>query len=510
MMKTLTLARQSNQEKEKMPATLELTDGVTTLDLLGPPYHASQPVRIGPPEAVPVLAGQTLRGVHYSPRIVETDLNLRADDVPSLRLALRDLESMCSVSESRQSIAQGTPVTFVLSLSKDGPTTEYRVLRGELVLPTGLLQEPTLSTAHTVPGARLRLLVEPFGRLAQVSIPEATLHNEQHAVATNWLDLTDVGGTHGAKLRLKIGDPGGWSGPARMWVARRSGSRRTDGLFFQGESGTTASGQAPFVGSSSTWDGANVADANASGSGGNLARMKWYTRTNAYEVVSSDTPAGYVEIGIPGASVPHGLFRVLARVRVGGNPYSSPFVSEHYETETALAFGLGWTFGGRVREPSGDDRVYLQELDSFQTVDLGELSIPPMAMPDGYSSPDLGLRVHGIFTPPGLFSDTVVNRYYSVNWDVDYVMLLPIDEGAVIVDGVDSTHRVLIDSLSDTSGVYLLDAADVVQRYADFTGGPFGLGTEDTRIYVVRDEPSDPSAVRFTLSATYTPLVSGV
>ena len=465
MMKTLTLARQSNQEKEKMPATLELTDGTTTLDLLGPPYRASQPVRIGPPEAVPVLAGQTLRGVHYSPRIVETDLNLRADDVPSLRRALRDLESMCSVSESRQSIAQGTPVTFVLSLSKDGPTTEYRVLRGELVLPTGLLQEPTLSTAHTVPGARLRLLVEPFGRLAQVSIPEATLHNEQHAVATNWLDLTDVGGTHGAKLRLKIGDPGGWSGPARMWVARRSGSRRTDGLFFQGESGTTASGQAPFVGSSSTWDGANVADANASGSGGNLARMKWYTRTNAYEVVSSDTPAGYVEIGIPGASVPHGLFRVLARVRVGGNPYSRSVRVRTPRDRDGLGVRAGLdvrrqgerAFGRRQGVPAG-----VGQLSDGRT----SASYPyrRWRMPDGYSSPDLSLRVHGIFTPPGLFSDTVVNRYYSVNWDVDYVMLLPIDEGAVIVDGVDSTHRVLIDSLSNTPGVYLLDAADVVQR----------------------------------------------
>ena len=133
-----------------------------------------------------------------------------------------------------------------------------------------------------------------------------------------------------------------------------------------------------------------------------------------------------------------------------------------------------------------------------------------MALPEGYSSPDLRLRVHGIFDPPGPFSDTVVNRFYSVTWDVDYVMLLPIDEGAVIVDGVDSTDRVLIDTLSDTPGVYLLDAADVVQRYADFTGGPFGLGTEDTRIYVVRDEPGDPSAVRFTLNASYTPLVAGV
>ena len=493
-----------------MPPTLKLTDATTTLDLLAPPYRASQPVRIAPPDATPVLAGQTLRGVHYSPRIVETDLNLKADDVPSLRRALHDLESLCSAAESRQSIAQGSPVSLILSLSRDGPTAEYRVLRGDLVLPSSLLQEPTLSTAHAVPGARLRLLVEPFGRLAQVVAPEATRHNEQHGVAANYLDLTNIAGTRGAKLRLKIADPGGWSGPARMWIARRSGSRRTDTLFFQAESGATASGHTPFVGGSSTWDGADVADPNASGSAGNVARMKWSTRANEYEVVSDDTRAGYVEISMPGASLPRGLFRVLARVRVGGNPYSSPFVSEHYETESAMAFGLGWTFGGRVSEPSEDDRVYLDETDVFQTVDLGELSIPPMATPEDYTSPDLRLRVHGIFTPPGPFSDTVVNRYYSVNWDVDYVMLMPIDEGAVIVDGVDSTDRVLIDSLSDTPGVYLLDAADVVQSYADFTGGPFGLGAEDTRIYLIRDEPGDPSAVRFTLNTTYTPLVSGV
>ncbi len=495
-----------------MPATLQLTDGTDTLDLLAPPYRASQPARIGPPDAEPVLAGHTLRGVHYSPRIIEADLNLRADDVPSLRRALRDLESMCSVSESRQSIAQGTPVSLILSLSRDGPDAAYCVLRGELVLPPGLLQEPTLSTAHAAPGATLRLLVEPFGRLAQVAVPEATIHNEQHTAARNYLDLTNLAGTHGAKLRLKIADPGGWGGPARMWIARRSGSRMTDALFFQGESGTTSSGQSPLIGGSPTWAGANVADPRASGSGGNVARMMWSTRASSYEVVSDDTSAGYVEIGIPGASLPHGLFRVLARVRVGGNPYSGPFVAEHYDTETAMAFGLGYAFGGRVRQPSAEDRVYLRELDSFQTVDLGELTVPPMSMPEPAAavSPDLKLRVHAIFTPPGPFTDSVNNRYYSANWDVDYVMLLPIDEGAVIVDGVDTSDRVLIDSLSDSPGVYLLDASDVVQKYADFTGGPFGLGSEDTRIYIVRDEPSDPTAVMFTLSATYTPLVSGV
>ena len=498
-----------------MPATLELTDGATTLDLLGPPYRASQPVRLEPPDATPVLAGQTLRGVHYSPRIVETDLNLRADDVSSLRRAIRTLESLCSVSESRQSIAHGAPVSLRCQLGNAGAQNtdqgaEYRVLRGEVVLPPSLLQEPALSTAHAVPGARLRLLVEPFGRLAQVTPAQVTAHNEQDGAATNWLDIINAGGTHGAKLRLRIGDPGGWSGPARMWVARRSGARRSDKLFFQAESGTTASGQAPFVGGRSTWDGADVFDANASGSGANVARMMWTTRVNSYEVASSLTRAGYVEVGIPGASVPHGLFRALARV--GSAATRSPARSSRTGTTPSRRWDSRWA--GRsaagVKEPSQADKVHLEQTGSFQTIDLGELSIPPMALPEGYSSPDLRLRVHGIFDPPGPFSDTVVNRFYSVNWDVDYVMLLPIDEGAVIVDGVDSTDRVLIDTLSDTPGVYLLDAADVVQRYADFTGGPFGLGTEDTRIYVVRDEPGDPSAVRFTLNASYTPLVAGV
>ena len=494
-----------------MSATLELSDGATTIDLLGAPYHASQPVRIEPPVATPVLAGQALRGVHYSPRIVETDLNLRASDVAALRIALRALESLCSVSESRQSIAHGTPVSLLCQLGDtDADDAEYRVLRGEVVLPPSLLQEPALSTAHAVLGAKLRLLVEPFGRLAQVTHKQVTAHNEQDGVATNWLDVTDVGGTRGAKLRLKIGDPGGWSGPARMWIARRSGARRTDSLFFQAEAGTTASGKTPFVGSTSTWNGADVFDTNASGSVANVARMKWETRTNKYEVVSSSVRAGYVEISIPGTSVPRGLFRALARVRVGGNPFSSPFASDQYDTESALVFALGWAFGGRLKTPSADDEVHLEQTDSFQTVDLGELSIPPIALPEGYSSPDLRLRVHGIFNPPGPFSDTVVNRYYSVSWDVDYVMLLPIDEGAVIVDDVDSTDRVLIDTLSDTPGVYLLDSGDAVEKYADFTGGPFGLANEDTRIYVVRDEPGDPSAVRFTLNASYTPLVSGV
>ena len=495
-----------------MSATLELSDGSTTLDLLGSPYHASQPVRIGPPEAVPVLAGQTLRGVHYAPRIVETELNLRASTVAKLRSAIRALESLCSVSESRQSMGEGASVSLRCQLGDvNADDAEYRVLRGEVVLPPSMLQEPTLSTAHIVPGVRLRLLVEPFGRLAQVTLAQVTVHNEQDGANTNWLDVTNAPGTHGAKLRLKIGDPGGWSGAARTWVARRSGGRRQDTLFFQAEAGATASGTSPFVGGSAhTWDGADVSHANASGSGANVARMKWSTRTNSYEVASSWTRTGHVEIAIPGASLPRGLFRALARVRIGGNPFSRPFTNDRYDTESALGFALGWTFGGRLKQPSEGDEVYLEDTDSFQTIDLGELTVPPIALPEGYTGPDLRLRVHGIFNSPGPFSDSVVNRYYSANWDVDYVMLLPIDEGAVIVDGADSTDRVLIDTLSDTPGVYLLDSGDVVQRYADFTGGPFGLGAEDTRIYVVRDEPGDPSAVRFTLNASYTPLVSGV
>ena len=493
-----------------MPPTLELTDGTTTLDLLVAPYFAAQPLHLGPPPATPVLAGQTLRGIHYSPRTIEIALNLRAVNGSELRNAVRDLEAICATSANRLSLAHGAPVALRCQLGDaDSEDRTFRVLMAEVVLPPDLLQEPALSTSHAVPGVRLVLLVEPFGRLAHAS-GSATIHNEQDGTAVNYVDFVDALGTNGARLQLKISDPGGWAGPARMWIARRSGPRRADTLFFQAEDGATSVKDSPFVNGVISSAVADVSDADASGGGNNVARIRWATRTYNHEVVTGLTHVGSVRVTVAGSNVPDGLFRVLARVRVAGDPFWRPFVPDRYDTVSAMGFALGWSFGGREASPADGDEVYLEETSRFQTIDLGEIALPPVALPEGYAYPDLTVEVHCTFKPPGPFSDQVNNRTYYTQWDIDYLVLLPIDEGAVIVDSVDSDDRVLMDTLSDTPGVYLLDANDVAQRFASFAGGAFGLGVEDTRIYVVRDEPGDPSTVRFSVAAVYEPLVSGV
>ena len=494
-------------EDTLMPATVELYDGSTAIDLLGEPYFASRELRFDPPPARPVLAGQTLRGVRYSPRTVEADLNIRASSVPDLRDTLRALESMCAAAERRMSTAVSAPVLLRCQLGDtDGEDVAYRVLRAEVALPPTLLREPTLSTAHAAPGARLRLLVEPFGRLASVSVPAATLHNEQNGSNVNYLDVTNIGGAHGALLQLKVHDPAGtWTGSRKMWIARRSGERRSDKLFFQAEANTGVEGTSPLHGSSDqTWIWEVAQSSDASGDGDNLGRMRWSHRTTNHYVVTSYTNVGHVRITVPGASVPRGLFRVLARVRVGGNALTTISVPR----PSAMGFALGWEFGGRSRVPDNGDQVHPTS-DQFETLDLGELALAPLALPDGYTAPNLDLNIYGIMDQRNA-SGRGDLRTYSAIWDVDYVTLLPIDEGAAILDNVAPADRILMDAFTDTPGVYILDSADVVQRFADFSGGPFGMGPDDTRIYVVRDEPGGPSGVRATLTAGYTPLVVGV
>ncbi len=493
-----------------MTATLELYDGSRTIDLLGGPYHASRQVRFEPPPARAALAGNTLRAVHYSPRTVEVDLNVRATSVSGLRDSLRDLESVCAVAERRMSMAEGGAVKLRCQLgSVDAQDVEYRVLRGEVALPPALMQEPTLSTVFAAPGARLRLLVSAFGRLAAVSNDAVTLHNEQDGANVNHFDLTGIGGTHGAKAQIKIAKPGGpsvWSSSRKMWIAKRSGPRRSDALFFQGESGTGVEGASPLTGSSSqTWTSEAVESSNASGSGNNVARLSWSHYTRLHEVVRSYTKIGYLRITVPGRSVPSGLFRVLARVSVGGNALTAISAP----TSRVMGFALGWSYRGRSRTPREGDEARLSSTNQFRTLDLGELALSPVSNPDGYTPPDLHLNIHGIIDQRSGASRGDLNTY-RLNWDIDYVLLLPIDEGAAIVDSVGASDRILLDTISDTPGVHLLDSADTVRKFADFAGGPFNIGPDDTRIYVVRDDTGDPSSVQFALSTKHIPLVAGV
>ena len=98
----------------------------------------------------------------------------------------------------------------------------------------------------------------------------------------------------------------------------------------------------------------------------------------------------------------------------------------------------------------------------------------------------------------------------DLHWLIDYIFLGPFDEGMVAVSGVSASDRILIDNLSDAPGVSILNSSDVVQNAATKVGGPFNIGPEDTRLYVLRDDSGDPTTVKFDVDVKHTPQVIGM
>lgn len=350
-------------------------------------------------------------------------------------------------------------------------------------------------------GADFRIRVEKRteARAAPPKIETSdTLWNERDGANRNYFDVTDIPGAHGALAQVKIHDPSGtWSGERRMWIGKRSGEGLADNLFFQAESGSIVRGSAMFEEGAAIWSGR--AQASPEASGGECARMEW-SKAGAYTTRSEFTLCGYVRIEIAAPDVPRGRFRVLARARTDAD--NAALRTGH------MGFALGWSSGSISKTPDESEAVFPETALEFRTLDLGELTLPPTTVPEGYSAPEFNLDIYGIFSGGGAGNDAGAHHF---RWSVDCVTLLPVDEGEVVVNGVGPSERVLLDTLSETGpGVYALDESDTVLGPADFEGAPFRIGPEDTRIYVARDDVSDPSGVKFGITASLTPLAAGV
>lgn len=327
-----------------------------------------------------------------------------------------------------------------------------------------------------------------------------TLSNELDGENRNYFDVTDIPGAFGANgtpAQIKIHDPSDtWSGARRMWIARRSGEGRADNLFFQAESGSIVRGSAIFEEGAAIWSGS--AQPSPEASAGECARMEW-SKAGAYTTRSEFTLCGYVRIRIAASALPRGRFRVLARARTDTD--NAALKTGH------LGFALGWSSGNTSKTPDESEAVFPESASEFRTFDLGELALPTPPVPEGYAAPEFNLDIHGILSGGGARNDAGAHQF---RWSVDCVTLLPIDEGEVAVNGVGPSERILLDTLSEPGpGVYKLDESDLVLGPADFEGAPFTIGPEDTRIYVVRDDASDPSGVKFGVAMSLTPLAGG-
>ncbi len=257
----------------------------------------------------------------------------------------------------------------------------------------------------------------------------------------------------------------GAAGSKKIWVAKRSGDRQEDDLWFEGEEAeyTNIIGGAPT-------DHEFFRDVAVILSG----EMDF---TSLYvDAVAADTDVGSFDIVV--TTVPRGAYRVLARVKT--NFVGTPADYDHY------AFGVGWTYGDATKAPTeADSEFYRPDAgnNTWQTLDLGEITLPPLPESEIASNNEITLRiyVHAIEATPGGNTNLA---------QLDWIMLLPIDEGVVIVPDVAAADVVCVDTISDPASVFFTDNAvpPVIEATPDYVGAPFDIGREDTRIYIHRDD----------------------
>ena len=245
--------------------------------------------------------------------------------------------------------------------------------------------------------------------------------------------------------------------------------------------------------------GSSVSDSGASG--GRAARLEWRTG-GRFQLATDFTLVGHVRIAVSGANIPRGLFRVLARCRPSTQGIS-------YDEAKNMGFALGWRIGARSKTPRESDAVHPPsgvDDPTWEIYDLGEILVDP-PVPPGYAAPSFDLNVYGFHKGTRRFGTAQSNR--ALRWDVDFAALMPVDEGAVIIDSAGADDSLLLDAMGDAPGVYVLDASGAAREFADFAGAPFSIGPEDTRVYILRDDVGDPSAVQIQVSPKYAPLVAG-
>ncbi len=224
--------------------------------------------------------------------------------------------------------------------------------------------------------------------------------------------------------------------------------------------------------------------ANAAYSAGNYGRV---TILNGGDIPAA-TALSYVQYDI--ATPPRGSFRVLARVK--GSTGTGVY--------TSLSFGVGYAYGGVTYSPSAAKGEYYPlsaGSDTPQILDLGLVSIPPIAESDIAANSTFSLRIYEYVNT--LIAGAVPDN--TVYFDCDYIFLLPVDEGVVILTS-GAADIIALDAISERPNVFVIDSSGNITGYPVKLGAPFNLGRESTRIYVLRD---DAITATFALDVKYIP-----
>ncbi len=473
-------------------AILRISDGTTTLNLLNSTNYkaAANGLSISPPRSRVAWGarsllrdGAELIASSYENRRINVSFHIFGSSLTDFQTRVRAIHRLLNDAKQRQILGYGAVVYLEFQLGDAaGASTFFDILSGELVLPSTFLSTNLFNNFDAIQ-AELKLTCTPLGRYTNQAVSQAVLENEQDGASLNYMDIVtdEAYGDVPAKMYIKIVQANA-GGSDKIWVAKRSGSRYDDNLWIQGED-EASSTDAGFAGETITFSD----QADAALSGGE------YRRT---EIDATGIPDGSQHVmarhNYDIATLPEGTFRVLVYVRVTENSL--------YEWER-LFWGMGWEYGNRSFTPSfaAGDYVAGSADTTWEILDLGLITIPPVGKSDIAGDSTLQLRIFQFINGDGWGGDGDTTNCYM---DLDYIFLLPVDEGVVIVDAVPSTDRLAIDSISEPNGVFIMDSSDKIIDAPDFVGRPFSLGRETTRIYMLR---SDGKTVTFTVDITYQP-----
>ena len=321
---------------------------------------------------------------------------------------------------------------------------------------------------------------------------------------TNYIDIHDVPGDIPAMLQVRIAEA---QSHDEFWAGARHGSRQYDDLWFEGADGT-----ANVIETMSNLDENEATDVVNSAYSGGTARH------SELEISGSVADMNTVETWFRhdftmAAPVPRGQFRVLVGAWASNGTGDS---STRTLNADDFLFGVGYTYGGfsllGTNDPVITSFVGLptQSLGASTTatrniLDLGTVTIPPVATPDNQTEASFVLHIFETFDNVSMDSDEDGQEW---KWWLDFVFLLPVDFGANYVSKTSAADVILLDSMSDTKGLYLLNSSNVVQS---FPSNQLGRSPEahpaGTRVYVLAHVTSSDYAIgdTYTGSVTYRP-----